>query len=340
MKQIANLYSFDASSRRLAISGLSIPQARLLLVVNASRNEVLYNFAGGPGATSYAIEGGDTVLLLTADTTTHADTDALTIFYDDGLSREESLSITDLHTVRGSQPGAWLSATQVPVTLADLVEGRLPVDIGGGGTLTITSGTVTVQNEVEVKNDEGNPIPVGVPAGANLPVTGPLTRDQLTQSICSDQGGSGPEYGVQLGYFDEAEDAYGHVSTNRPLPVVGSVMIAQSEVAVTGPLTDTQLRASALGIRGFSGSLVSLGGTASLSSQEVLPASTTRRYLLLQNISSGALHVNFGSVASTSTPRLDPGASFVFEGTFVPQNSIHLLATAANQKYCILYFNQ
>ena len=115
MKQIANLYSFDASARSLSITGLSISQARLLLVVNASRNEVLYNFAGGPGVTSYALEGGNTVLHLLADTTSHADTDALTIFYEDGLSREESLTITDLQTIQGSLPAAWLTGAEVPV---------------------------------------------------------------------------------------------------------------------------------------------------------------------------------------------------------------------------------
>lgn len=116
MKQIANLYTFDASGRSLSITGLTIPQARLLLVVNASRNEVLYNFAGGPGVDSYGHEAGNTVLHLLADTTAHADTDAITIFYEDGLSREESLTITDLQTIGGSQPAAWLAGDEVPVT--------------------------------------------------------------------------------------------------------------------------------------------------------------------------------------------------------------------------------
>lgn len=46
------------------------------------------------------------------------------------------------------------------LTDAELRASPVPVDIGGSGSITITSGTVTVENEVEVTNDEGNPIPV------------------------------------------------------------------------------------------------------------------------------------------------------------------------------------
>lgn len=46
------------------------------------------------------------------------------------------------------------------LTNAELRASPVPVDIGGSGSITITSGTVTVNNEVEVTNSSGNPIPV------------------------------------------------------------------------------------------------------------------------------------------------------------------------------------
>jgi hypothetical protein len=56
--------------------------------------------------------------------------------------------------------------------------GRLPVDIGGNGSITVTSGTITVQNEVEVNNDVGNPIPV---SALSLPLpTGAATSANQT----------------------------------------------------------------------------------------------------------------------------------------------------------------
>jgi hypothetical protein len=46
------------------------------------------------------------------------------------------------------------------LTDAQLRASPVPVDIGGSGSITITSGTVTVSNEVEVTNGTGSPIPV------------------------------------------------------------------------------------------------------------------------------------------------------------------------------------
>ena len=62
------------------------------------------------------------------------------------------------------------------LTDAELRASPVPVDIGGSGTITITSGTVTVENEVEVTNDEGNPIPVsGTVSIDNFPATQPVS---------------------------------------------------------------------------------------------------------------------------------------------------------------------
>jgi hypothetical protein len=56
--------------------------------------------------------------------------------------------------------------------------GRVPVDIGGNGSITVTSGTITVSNEVEVKNDAGNPVPV---SATSLPLpTGAATETTLS----------------------------------------------------------------------------------------------------------------------------------------------------------------
>lgn len=114
MKQIANLYSFNAAERRVIVQGLIIPQARLLLIVNATRNHILYSFAG-PGSTAYAMEGGNTVVTLEENTSAFSDADSLTIYYDDGASREEITALSDLITIRGAHPASWLASGDVPV---------------------------------------------------------------------------------------------------------------------------------------------------------------------------------------------------------------------------------
>lgn len=70
------------------------------------------------------------------------------------------------------------------LTDAQLRATPVPVDIGGSGSITITSGTVTVSNEVEVTNDDGSPIPISGSVEvsnfpATQPVSGPLTDTQL-----------------------------------------------------------------------------------------------------------------------------------------------------------------
>ena len=63
--------------------------------------------------------------------------------------------------------------------LPTLSGGRVPVDIGGSGSITVTSGTITVANTVEITNDVGSPIPVSGTVTANTGLSQPLTDAQL-----------------------------------------------------------------------------------------------------------------------------------------------------------------
>ena len=85
------------------------------------------------------------------------------------------------------------------LTNAELRASPVPVDIGGSGSITITSGTVTVSNEVEVTNSSGNPIPVSGTlssklAGWDIPIhdyrTFGYTSGNLT-SVTYKTGGAG-----------------------------------------------------------------------------------------------------------------------------------------------------
>jgi hypothetical protein len=141
MKQIANLYTFDAAARRVTITGITIPQARLLLIVNATLGQIIYNFAApGLGATNYQA-AGNTVVTLACDTAAHSNSDQLTIFYEDGMNTEETVMLADLNTVGGAAPAPWLKTGggSVPVTLGvSLAEVT--------GTAALTSSEVLVAN--------------------------------------------------------------------------------------------------------------------------------------------------------------------------------------------------
>lgn len=121
------------------------------------------------------------------------------------------------------------------------------------------------------------------------------------------------------------------VSSTRLLVDPGSISISSGQsVGVTN--TET----SRLYVRPSNGSLSVTARTASTTSEEVLPAVTDRRYLLIQNLSTAAIVVNFGSPATTTGIRLDAGSSLSFEGLFVPINSINVRGTQEGLSFIVV----
>lgn len=75
--------------------------------------------------------------------------------------------------------------------------------------------------------------------------------------------------------------------------------------------------------------------TAAGTSQQVFAQNTGRQYLLLQNVSTGDLWVNFGTPAVESQPsiKLVAGASMEFYAGFVPSGAVHIRGAAAGQAF-------
>lgn len=107
-------------------------------------------------------------------------------------------------------------------------------------------------------------------------------------------------------------------SEQAPLPsgtnLLGSVTTVPSE----GTLTDG------------SGSIA----TAS-TSQQVFAANVSRKYLLVQNTSAGALGINFTSAATlgVGSIQLAAGASFVMESAFVSTEAVTIIGATAGQTF-------
>ena len=107
-KKIIHSYVFDASAKTILLSEI-IAQKRLLTISNVTRNIILYAFADATrGATSYAIDNSakTTLITLTLDTTTMADTDELQIFVEkDSTEMRPDKTYTDpVSKFRVSQP--------------------------------------------------------------------------------------------------------------------------------------------------------------------------------------------------------------------------------------------
>ena len=77
-------------------------------------------------------------------------------------------------------------------------------------------------------------------------------------------------------------------------------------------------------------------GTANTSAQ-ALASSSTRQYLLIQNISDTDMYFNFGAAATTSHMLLKSGgAGITFESGFVPTDAVNVICSAASKSYYIL----
>ena len=85
-QQYKGTHTFDVASRTITLLGIEIPPERLLLVVNSTVGFVYHNFASDPNA-DISISGGNTIIVFPQykDCDTHRNTDALSIFYDDGV---------------------------------------------------------------------------------------------------------------------------------------------------------------------------------------------------------------------------------------------------------------
>jgi len=87
-QQFTGPYTLDVASRTITLLGIEIPQARLTIVVNSTVGFVYHNIEHEPTA-DVTISGGNTIVVFPqykdTDCETHRNTDALSIFYDDGV---------------------------------------------------------------------------------------------------------------------------------------------------------------------------------------------------------------------------------------------------------------
>jgi hypothetical protein len=107
------------------------------------------------------------------------------------------------------------SLSSIDGKLPALSDGKVPVDIGGSGSITVTSGTVTANAGTNLDTSALNLEATQIAMSAKLPAT--LSQKTMAESLAvvlaSDQS---------------------------------SIPVSVGTVAVTGPLTDSELRATAL----------------------------------------------------------------------------------------------
>ena len=105
-------------------------------------------------------------------------------------------------------------------------------------------------------------------------------------------------------------------------PVVGG-----SEVSESNPVP----------VSGASGALTDVSGTITTggTSQLLTAAVTARKYLMVQNNSTGNLGINFTGAATLANPSivLVPGGSFIMESNFVSNEAVNIIGATTGQAF-------
>ena len=132
-------------------------------------------------------------------------------------------------------------------------------------------------------------------------------------------------FNVTLGH--ESDAAWNGTDANATviqiLKALRALLAGSLSVAVTsvrGPLTDRS-------------------GTTTGSDVTVVPANSSRNYLLIQNPQSGveSLWINFGAAAVVGEPSVESpaGGTLVFESFFIPTQAIHMISASSGDAYII-----
>lgn len=122
--------------------------------------------------------------------------------------------------------------------------------------------------------------------------------------------------------------------------VLAHAVVIQGE---TAPGVYTNIKSDANGyLYAFSpvqGIVVNKSGTiaAASTSQTLAVANTARKYIFIQNVSSGDLWINFTGAATIGQPsiQLTPGSRFVMEIGFVSTEQINIIGATLGQAYTV-----
>jgi hypothetical protein len=100
MKQIAPNYTYNKTTGVITLTGVNIDRDQLLLIVNTTRNVIYYNFADSTTTLqSFSSNATPTSITLNSSvisaSSAHANTDALTIYYDDQSTSNLATAVQD-----------------------------------------------------------------------------------------------------------------------------------------------------------------------------------------------------------------------------------------------------
>lgn len=283
MKQIASTYTYNKTNGQITLLGVTIDRDQLLLIVNTTRNITYYNFADSAttlqSVTQGTTGGGVPFTQVTlkssviSASSTHANGDALTIYYDDQLDGS-SVSLTGWELL--GQRDFFADASDWVFNSSTIgLYSSLGITFGEGSSGSIQATYITSvgqDNDLYWTSLGGERTRV-ISSGTGLFTTMAMPAD-ITISI-----NSAP-------------------SSSRTASLYGK----KDNVL---PLTNTQLRASAIAVSGavtpLQGSNATNTSFTSTTSATLVAANADREVLTVFNEGAGTLFINVGSSSCSTT---------------------------------------
>ena len=214
-----------------------------------------------------------------------------------------------------------LSAENVNLNV-DQVETKL--DTANGILTTLSTDIALIKPDVDdIRADLANGVAVtGTFYQATQPVSGTVTAAQATAANLN----ATVVQSTATNLRTQAESYQGGTA-------VGSGNPLQVTLANTGANT------TALRVEPKNGAVTRTTGDTDTAntSKEALASSSSRRYLLIQNISDTDMYFNFGATATTDNMLITKnGGGIVFESGYVPTDAVNVICSGADKKYFIL----
>ena len=149
----------------------------------------------------------------------------------------------------------------------------------------------------------------------------------LTNADMPASSSSASSIAALQGDLDKLAGTVGTTPQPTAMTTFSQPVIGGDEVTAANPLP----------VSGASGALTDVSGTiaAGGTSQVLQAAQTARKYILIQNNSSGNLAINFTSAATLGTGSyiLTPGAAYCAETNFVSNEAINIIGATTGQAF-------
>lgn len=229
-------------------------------------------------------------------------------------------------------------------------------------TATIASGTVTTVTTVAAMTKGNVGLPVNVNDVASAPINSTTTTAAFTPTFGSSYmvdipvtavSGTTPTLQVTVQESPDGGNNWYSVYAFPTITAMGSytspvitmtgtqVRYVQTVGGTTPSFTRaiSRVQSSQSGYKVPTGGvLTDASGTTSgtpNTSTQIMAANSFRKYLLIQNVSSNTIWINFTSAATTTQPSVEllPGGSLVQESGFVSGEAINVISSVASQAY-------